>query len=408
MTPHDWVRSIIKNNLGPLSSAALCAALGIALTGCGKQAFTVTTVTSSQQGPGHYFIAPKIDIVMFEDDTGSMIDAYSYLKDQTPKFLDNLQSKGWNYHFTVSPLTRDRALTQAMASKHDYNWGSNWLSPYPGAVRTRDGSLSAGVFRTAPPNFTGFLSNTVSDINNSLNGKEPGLQNIQTFLNTQIKPESGFMRPDAMLAIVVVGNGEDTSGVNYCNRPIDGLSVYCEDGSWETSEQNYRDSYLAIKPNHPEQVRFFAAVADKKKNNCQGGGSYQGTRYQWMAGELGGASFDICSQPLTDVLEGISSQLDFQKLSYRTRFLFISQDANPSTIKVTKYSADSGTATELANDPENGWTYAGSVSSVYAIDFPIPMNLTSGYAIELHGSAKLVGSDTADISFKPAGAVDAK
>ena len=31
------------------------------------------------------------------------------------------------------------------------------------------------------------------------------------------------------------------------------------------------------------------------------------------------------------------------------------------------------------------------------------MNLSSGYAIELHGSAKLSGDDTAKVDFKPAG-----
>ena len=46
---------------------------------------------------------------------------------------------------------------------------------------------------------------------------------------------------------------------------------------------------------------------------------------------------------------------------------------------------------------------------IAAIDYPINSNLIkSGYAIELHGDARLVGDDTADVTFKPAGANDTR
>ena len=57
----------------------------------------------------------------------------------------------------------------------------------------------------------------------------------------------------------------------------------------------------------------------------------------------------------------------------------------------------------VPQDATNGWTYAGYVSNVFAIDYPIPMDQASGYAIELHGSAELMGNDTAKVDFKPQG-----
>jgi hypothetical protein len=87
--------------------------------------------------------------------------------------------------------------------------------------------------------------------------------------------------------------------------------------------------------------------------------------------------------------------------------LFISQDADPSSIKVTRYNGgDASQATTIPQDAINGWTYVGSVSNVYAIDYPVPMNLSSGFAIKLNGSAKISGNDTTEVDFKPAGAQD--
>jgi hypothetical protein len=45
----------------------------------------------------------------------------------------------------------------------------------------------------------------------------------------------------------------------------------------------------------------------------------------------------------------------------------------------------------------------GGAENVYTIDSPVPMNLGSGYAIELHSSAKLEGDDSANVMYLPAG-----
>jgi hypothetical protein len=84
----------------------------------------------------------------------------------------------------------------------------------------------------------------------------------------------------------------------------------------------------------------------------------------------------------------------------------MAQQPNPNSIVVTRYAGgDQSQASVIPNDSQNGWTYAGYVSNVNTIVQPIPMNQASGYAIQLHGSGMLSGTDTASISFTPAGAV---
>lgn len=468
-----------------LSIVGLAAFVSAAISGCGAQQFEATSTTQSQQSPGQYTVPAQVDILLAENDTGRMFEAYSQLSQQFPAFLTSLQAQGWDYHFVTIPLTTDQPIEQAMASTYDANWGSQWTSPYPGAVIGDIESLSASVFAT-PGNYTGF-SVTPS---NSLDGNAPGLENIRQALTNRVQG-TGFLRPGALLAVIVLGTNDDTSGIQYCTRE-DGVTVPCGviaplvtapdtcdpqaaaftgttasgsnvisgvtnlsslqvgetlygngvpagatitsigTGSLVMSSNatasasnvqisatsltpcdpnalslNYYQSQLAAIKGSAAQVSFYAAVAGEPSDNCAGGYANTGTRYEAMASALNGASYDICSSSISSVLSGIGSNLQAQKNSFEINYLFIDQDADPSTIVVTKYTG--GNPANAVNIPPydehtgNGWTYDGYKQDVYAIDFPVPMDKASGYVVELHGTAKLEGSDTANVTFQPAG-----
>ena len=98
----------------------------------------------------------------------------------------------------------------------------------------------------------------------------------------------------------------------------------------------------------------------------------------------------------------IADTLEEQRLDYRTHYLFMDQEPDTSTIEVVKYDdGNASAATAIPQDAENGWTYAGYVEDVYAIDSPVEMSKASGWAIELHGDARLIGTDSAKISYMP-------
>lgn len=397
------------------------------LVGCGKAAFIAVGSSQDQSAPGNFTVPPKVDLLLVEDDTGSIVQAYPTISQQMPQFLTQLQSEGWDYHFATIPLTTDQPLTQATASQYDGNWGSQWQPPYPGAQQNGPGTLLSSIFKL-PSDYQGF----VNSVNTQIAGMEPGFENISLALQTRL-PGTNFLRPDALLVVLVVGNGNDTSNYNLCNQG-DGKYVPCEqtgyytaangNGStwnntavecgtpgtfWQNCENEsmsfgqYASQFLAVKAN-PSLIQFHAAVAAEATNNCLGSYSLVGTRYQQMAGALGGQSYDICTQSVSQVLDSLSNNLHGTRLSFRTRYLFISQAPNVSTITVTKYpGGNTGQAQTIPQDPNNGWTYDGYLSNVYAIDSPTPMDQGSGYAIELHGSAKLVGDDTANVAYTPAG-----
>ena len=416
-----------------LSALAILSILSA--TGCGSQNYQNVATASQSQAPGSFAIAPKVDILMVEDDTGSMFEPYNQISTEAEAFVNALDSQNWNYHFGVVPLTTDRAFSQAVASKQDVNWGSSWVAPYPGATEsdTAPDSLSASIFSTLTasgmgfPIFDGFVQN--GDINNSLNGSEPAFINLLTAFQTRL-PGTGFLRKDAMLAVIFVGNGNDTSYVNFCRR-ADNLQVPCEqlstvpntnppvsmpscnntsppftyNGSSQCKSAALSYNYFQQKfLQQSQSLRVYSADAEQTSyGSCAGGNATEGARYQTMAAGFGGTSYDVCSQSLSNILAGIQSNLTTTVLNFVKSYVVVdpSVEPDPTSIQVQKYvGGNASDAVTIPQDATNGWTYIGYQQNIDVVTAPVAENAQSGYMIQLHGSAQLQGQDTAYIVYK--------
>lgn len=388
----------------------------LSLSACGKTAYMVTSSQQSFNAPGTYTIPPKVDILLAQDNSGSTYTSYNSFAQQATSFLTNLDKQGWDYHFATVPLTTQRPFSQVAGSKYDGNTGAGWVAPYPGAPQNSIGMINPMFFST-PANYTNFVG--LSDVSSIGGGMEPGFLTIQWAL-TQGLGNTNFLRSDALLVIVVTGNGNDTSYVNFC-KGIDGNSVPCDNvggtvpctptyddptggnttcGSSATSLAYFKNWFSTFKPG----TLIYSMVSPTTSSNCLGGSAYAGTRYISLAKQ----NFNVCTQSLTSALSSLSSSLTAERKSFKQDYIMISQDANPDTIVVTEYpNGDTSNPVIIPEDPVNGWTYVGYQQNIYTIDYPADMNLASGYAIQLHGSAVLVGGTTVNVSYKPAGAKDA-
>lgn len=404
-------------------SALLFVGMALLAAGCGKTAFQVTSAVQMQQAPGEFMIPAKVDILLAEDDSGSMADIFRQVKDQMPGFLNALEGRGWDYHFATTPLTYDRPLDQIVPSRYDGNWGALWLPPYPGAPITVAEMVPTQFFRE-PGNYTGFINS----FSNYSNANEGGLETIHRTLVNRASG-TGFVRPDAMLVVLVVGNGQDTSRVNYCDRG-DGIAILCEDlgqpactdigqagapgatcGSTAISHDFYKSQLQGLKA-APGLFKLYSAVAKSQNTSavaktCLGKTAFIGHRYVKMATETGGQSYDICTEPVNSVLDNLSTSLQNTRLAMRTRYLFIDREPELTSIVVTRHR--NGVAETVPMDAINGWTYEGYLTNVPAIVLPfngqeVPMSYASGFAIKLNGSAELVGNDYADVVFQNKGA----
>jgi len=414
--------------------AAACITLG--LSGCGKQAFVVSAQQSSSNAPGNFVIPAKVDILFMEDDTGSMYEARSGINSQIPAFLETLQNSGWNYHFAVSTLVKNQGITKAVASKHDSNWGSEWTPAYPGQQSNEAGMLSSSVFQK-PNTDLGIIYE--SSIDSSYAGKEPGIENIYNTVKDGMTSTSGFFREDALTVVFVLSAGEDTSRIKFCKRNDGGtdlesagnctstvtttgssatrfcgdpnvsysecgFSEYGYDGRSSSATAGYESRFKALKSTG--LLRMYAAVGGGTSCDLyQTSSSFRGDRYASLASRLGGKSYTLCTQSISNLFSSLASDLQGIKVQMQTKYIFVEAEPDVSTI-VVRVKRSNGTEEVLKQDASNGWTYRGYLKNVYTIDYPVNLNKASGYALELNGSAKLKGDDTASIEFKAKGIQD--
>ena len=380
-----------------LSSALIASSL--ALTACGPQAFVPNTSLDAQKAAGQMNIPPKVDIVLGMSSNGTMRNIYPGIANEIPAFLKNLQNSGWDYRFVSLPLA-EKYLSQnsnpsisgqVTVSNYDANYpASSWLAPYPGATIDTAPKIASYLFA----NLFYVTQPAASD---RVDAHESGFNNELKFLGSSTV-RNDFLRPDAMLAVMTISNGEDRSDWNW------GAPDTTDIGSPQHDANYYASEFKAIKSN----IKYFSVVAHYN-TNCRGGTSWSGIRYESVANTLGGQAVDLCTVSLSDSLAAVKANLDTYHLSFVKDYLVIANAPNVNTIVVTKYAGGNASqATTIPKDDVNGWSYDGPVPNggVYTIESPVPMDLvTSGYLIKLHGSAKLVGNDSSSVTFTNAGTV---
>ncbi len=355
----------------------------LVMSACGPQAFVPDTVVSNQSAAGDMNLPPKVDIVLGLSNGGTMQNIYPGLQPEIAAFAANLQNRGWNYRFVTLSLSESSPgasanITNAVAaSRYHSNYPqSQWMLPFPGAVYTDSQFLlSPGLFSS---------SLTIPSLDYSYNnGRESGLKNQANFLSRS-DVQNNLLRPDALLAVMTISNGRDTSDgwYNAWNGPNPN----------PVNVDNYVNQMKAVKAD----AKYYAIVAHNT-TNCRVGGAWSGIDYERAAEKMGGLSQDICTTPISTALDAVAQHLQNQKLNFVKRFLVIGTEPNVSTIKVFKNNV------ELPNDSSNGWTYAGYTTQ-FTIESPVPMAQATGYMIELHGSAKLHGNDAGRVEYMNAGA----
>ncbi len=113
----------------PILVAVVSAAL--ALSSCGKQSFGVVQSQQDSGAPGGSSIAPKVDLLLAVDNTGSTYSVQPALNAAIRGFLTQLNAQGWDFRVTAIPLTGAPVISTISASKFDGN-SANWVPPYPG------------------------------------------------------------------------------------------------------------------------------------------------------------------------------------------------------------------------------------------------------------------------------------
>lgn len=374
-------------------SALLLGSLGLlalALVGCGNAKFDKQEFKATASA-GQY-TKPKIDIVVFQDNSSSMIQPMANVKSQFHNFVEKLDAN-WDYHFTVLPLQSAMSFSSKYILASDCSGISSCIPSSNKDAFNNTTSTSAG---------------WINQWDYGTNSTDLAFKYMTSNLSHSSVTSTGFLRPDAALAVVIISNGEDLtalSGSSYV--AANSLSGFYVDPDGDgTPEVNYAlpayvnaatnfENFLNAYKGTSSLKRVFSVVAANNSNNCQGSGAWQGRRYMDLAASTNGYWYDFCNaSALNNVLSSIS--YDMSAMMEAFVFDYVVLDAAPvvSSIKIYK----NGVA--IPQGGPNGWSYVGYSNNQPTAFYPSLSNNRTGYFIKLSGTANYKGSDVISIDYQ--------
>lgn len=395
------------------SKIAAYALVAMALTSCAKEEFQKQTVQATAAAVGFRQIPAKVDILIVPDNSPSVNGALSTVQSKLGSFVSSLQNQYWDYHVAKSFIVNPSPIREVLVNPE---FNTRFLKD--GTDIGTSHMVVAPYARTNPNAFSLLPSTTTASSNDRT--YENTYNNLVEVTTTGAAVN--FLRPDAMLAIIVVTNGAEGSVDSNGNGAIDSSSA------WSLLEQ-YAESFKSLKNYDERLIRFYPIASYALHNSTTGtsclapggtalpGGSYFAMNNYIpglpMYNTSGGEILNFCnSGSLNNVLGDIAANLNIIKQAYVHSNIVLDEEPIESTLVVSKNGQT------LAKDPTNGWQYRG-FGTVYTIthildesgtEQPIfcpgsttqicGLNRKTGYVIELNGSARMVGSDVPGVSYE--------
>lgn len=278
----------------------------------------------------------KIDILWVVDNSGSMGDSQTALANNFQAFINDLQSK--NYDFQIAVIATDA---------------------YRGGDYAKFKSAGGDVILTnnTPELETNFIENVMVGTRGSAN--ERGLQSLETALELEENKAYDFPRDDAFFSVIFVSDEEDSSveiggstfpGLNHYLGILDTLRL----GSTLVGQKTYSLNAIVLRE---EDV------------GCTSG--RVGQRYMDIVGETEGIVASICSdfsESLTDITVSI--------VQLSTQF-YLNREPVIESINVVVNGE------VVPEDGENGWEYLSETNSI----------IFHGSAVPEQGASILVDFD---------------
>ncbi len=359
------------------SMPVLVAAL-VLLSACGKAKFQKQDFQASAVAGQYSVTKPKIDIIVFQDNSDSvMYGPINTLQQQMQGFLGGL-SDNWDFHFTVLPLLSNKTMNgkYVIASNcSDISGVTSCLSP-----------SQANSFNNATGDY-----GWIRSVNSAVGSADKGFEKIYQNITQASMTSTGFLRPDAALAIIVISNGEDTTGVTYTTRS-DGVQILDYNSPQSIAAYNtYKNLFSGLK-GPSEMSKFYSVVSPG--GNCYGSNSFRGQRYMDMSDDLGSRWYNLCNSELNYSLANIANQLQVVVQSVIFNYVVINESPMVGSIVVKKNGVT------VPQSTSNGWSYEGYKSNHPTSFFPTSGNPRTGYFIKLNGSYTFEGTDQMTVNYQ--------
>lgn len=359
---------------GNLSSGHLslltASALLLSLSSCDKGAGSFSVLSDSSQFQQSVTFTPrKLDVLFVVDNSGSMATSQNNLANNFPSFIDKFIEKGYDFRIAVT-------TTDAFYGDQFIANGCSLCTPEQ--TRFRSGT-SPKVYVIDQANYDLNQSAEIQRLKNDFtlnvkvgtngSGDERAFSSFKAALSSNLN--SGFHRPDAFLAVVIVSDEEDfsqsefTMNESYSNPNLHTVSSY----------RDYLSTFTGGLPSQDYSVSTISIVDQNCRNSLAGGtGGVQkvATRYIELSQITGGTQNSICS-PFDQTLDNISTQIISESQPVYTlnkKPIVASITVVIDGVSVPQSSTD-GWSYDASNNTItiNGLTYKPTAGSSIAINF---------------------------------------
>lgn len=325
-------------------SLVTAGSLGV-FTACGPQASNFSILPASQSTYQGSVANNKVDILWVIDNSGSMLTKQQKVSAGLSSFLSIFQNK--NFDFRMAVVTTD------IRSKTD---------PVP-ALRGQEGEFQAQDFNgTTVP----VLSNSTTDLADHFkvnvevgqtgNANATALDAVNLSLSSSMLNgvNSGFLRSDAHLAVIVLSDADDNDSSNTPTQVQDFLNSLKPD-KFDVISRTYKKNFTVSG----------VIISDFTDTNCVAPFE-DGLKFKTLISATNGSLANICDANFSSGLNQIS-----QRIAEAITDIPLGQVPDTSTIVITFNGV------VVPNDATNGWTYSSSGNKVVFHGTSIPTDNTS-------------------------------
>lgn len=255
--------------------ALLVSVAGLITVGCEKtdRSFSLLDSGSSFQQAGSYEVR-KIDVLWVIDNSGSMDSSQRNLTDNFSSFINQFQSKGFDFHMAVTGSDAWKAKVQNMGTANGINNANllrrarpgriNFTSPYTYATN----SLINIINKDTPDMANVFVTNATQGTTGT--GDERAFQSMKEFMD--YSGNSDFRRADAFLAIIIVSDEDDFSASN------DNVPVFADYDEEAPSNLNTEHPVVLVAPSPANPLDIYHLYNDSRLDTVASYKSYLDTQ----------------------------------------------------------------------------------------------------------------------------------
>jgi hypothetical protein len=347
---------------------------------------------SFQQAPE--VIQRKIDILWVVDNSGSMDSSQQNLVNSFGSFINRIQTLNFDFHMAVTATDAYRGNFYSSTNPVFTDWIKRFRKgPLYGSGSSYYYSPDSGVAimdRNTPNLNQVFVTNATQGTFGS--GDERAFSSFKDVLDPTFASNTGFRRPDAFLAIIIVSDEDDFSANTSTNvagayrgeldsdpvvlpaptSPSDYPALYTDSRITPVSAYKTFLDGLVGAGNYSVSAISIMDNTCKAQLNTSYGGRRIGRRYMQLADMTAGVKASLCGN------FGQSLQLISDSILELSSVFKLNREPNPDTINVivNGVKVDQGAI--------NGWTYEQPTLT-----------------ITFHGTAVPPSGATVQITFDP-------